>query len=66
MLIPAFVEPTFTLEQTSSVSEREVGIEQTSLRSLSVKPFWARAEKPPMKLIPTAAAALSIARAMGL
>ena len=66
MLMPALVDPTFTLEQTRLVSARDFGIEQTSLRSLSVKPFWAKAEKPPMKLIPTAVAARSMARAMGL
>ena len=65
MLMPAFVEPTFTLPQTSSVSVSARGREAMSFRSLSVKPLWQRAEKPPMKFTPTALAARSSVRASG-
>ena len=65
MLMPARVEATFTLPQTSSVSVRARGMEAMRRRSLSVKPLCASAEKPPMKLTPTALAARSIACASG-
>ena len=65
MLMPARVEPTLTLAHTSFVAVSARGIERISLRSLSLKPFWARAEKPPMKLMPTASAARSRTMARG-
>ena len=66
ILMPERVEATFTLEQTRSVWVRAVGMERIRRRSLSVKPFWARAEKPPIKFTPTAFAALSSVRARGV
>ena len=65
MLIPALVEPTFTEEHTRSVVARASGMEAMSFRSEEVKPFWTRAEKPPMKSMPTVLAALSRALAKG-
>ena len=66
ILIPARVEARLTLAQTSSVSVSAVGREAMRRRSLSVKPLWARAEKPPMKLTPVSFAARSRVRAMGV
>ena len=65
MLMPARVEPTFTLAQTRSVRASASGMEAMRLRSPVVKPFCTRAEKPPMKFTPTSRAARSIASAMG-
>ena len=65
MLMPALVEPTFTEEQTKSVVASASGMELMSFRSAWVKPFCTRAEKPPMKLMPTVLAALSRAAAKG-
>ena len=65
MLMPALVEATFTLEQTRSVSVRARGMEWISFKSLLVKPLWHRAEKPPIKLTPTALAARSSVMARG-
>ena len=59
MLIPARVEPTLTLEQTSSVSASASGIEAISTRSASVMPFCTSAEKPPRKFTPISFAARS-------
>ena len=66
MLMPARVEATLTLEQTKSVSVSARGMEQIRRLSLSVKPLWARAEKPPMKLMPRVLAARSRALASGV
>ena len=66
MLMPARVEPTLTLAQTSSVSARASGMEAMSLSSPDVMPFCTRAEKPPMKFTPTAWAARSMALAKGV
>ena len=65
ILMPALVEPTLTEEHTTSVTARASGMERISFLSASVIPFWTRAEKPPMKLTPTALAALSMASAKG-
>ena len=65
MLIPAFVEPTLTLEQTISVCASACGIARSSFSSPVVKPFCTSAEKPPMKFTPQAFAALSIVSAKG-
>ena len=65
IFIPARVEATLTLEQTSCVSVRARGMERMSRSSLSVKPLCASAVKPPMKLTPSAAAALSSVSASG-
>ena len=65
MLMPVFVEPRFTEEQTRSVVARACGIELMSTRSPCVKPFSTSAEKPPMKLMPISLAARSIASATG-
>ena len=62
ILIPDFVEPTLTLEQTQSVTERASGIESIKMRSASVMPFCTSAEKPPMKFTPSSFAALSSVR----
>ena len=43
MFMPAFVEPTLTEEQTSSVSARARGMERISLSSAGVMPFCTRA-----------------------
>ena len=59
ILIPAFVEPILTLEQTISVSFKACGIDMISSRSPSVIPFCTRAEYPPMKLMPISLPALS-------
>ena len=50
-----------TEEQTKSVVASASGIEFMSLLSPIVKPFWTRAEKPPIKFTPHSFAALSIA-----
>ena len=63
MLMPALVEPTFTEEQTYSVTASASGMAAMSFRSAAVKPFCTRAEKPPMKLTPQALAASSMATA---
>ena len=63
MFMPAFVEPTLTEEQTSSVSARARGMERISLSSAGVMPFCTRAEKPPTKLTPVSRRALSSASA---
>ena len=58
MLIPAFVEATFTDEQTICVSARAWGIAEIRFLSAGVIPLWTSAEKPPIKLIPRVSAAL--------
>ena len=63
MLMPAFVEPTFTLEHTSSVSASARGMERISFSSAGVMPFCTSAEKPPTKLTPVSRLALSSASA---
>ena len=63
--MPAFVEPTFTLEQTRSVCASACGIARSNFLSPEVKPFCTSAEKPPMKSTPHVFAALSIVRAKG-
>ena len=63
MLMPDFVEPTFTLEQTNSVSASARGMLRMSRSSPEEKPLCTSAEKPPMKLTPTALAARSSALA---
>jgi len=65
MLMPARVEPTFTLEHTSSVPASASGMEAMSTRSDSVMPFCTSAEKPPRKLMPISCAARSSACAYG-
>ena len=59
MFMPVLVEPTFTEEQTSSVSFIACGMD--SMRSLSafVIPLFTRAEYPPRKLMPISLAARS-------
>ena len=59
MLIPAREDPTLTDEQTTFVEDRASGMESMRARSLAVAPFSTRAENPPMKSTPTAAAASS-------
>ena len=54
-----------TEEQTKSVVARASGMEAMSRRSPEAAPFCTRAEKPPMKLTPTALAASSMALAKG-
>ena len=65
MLMPARVEPTFTLEHTKSVAARASGMESMRLLSARDAPLCTRAEKPPTKSTPTTFAALSMATAMG-
>ena len=65
MLMPALVEPTFTLEQTRSVAFSASGMESIKIQSPLVQPFCTKAEKPPMKLTPHSLAALSMAMASG-
>ena len=65
MLMPALVEPTLTEEHTTSVTASASGMAAMSFLSASVIPLWTRAEKPPMKLTPTALAARSMAAAKG-
>ena len=60
-LIPDFVDPTFTEEQTLSVSESAFGILFISLTSPFVKPLSTSAENPPIKSIPIVFTALSSA-----
>ena len=59
MLMPALVEPTFTLAHTRSVAAMASGMERISFQSPVVQPFCTRAEKPPMKLTPQVIAAAS-------
>ena len=65
MLMPALVEPTFTLEQTKSVSARAWGMARSSSSSPRARPFCTRAEKPPMKFTPQVLAARSMVFAKG-
>ena len=58
-LIPDFVEPTFTEEQTRSVWESAAGILSINLKSPFVNPLSTSAENPPIKSIPISFAALS-------
>jgi hypothetical protein len=53
MLIPAFVAPLLTEEQTRSVRERASGIDAISSRSPAANPFCTSAEYPPTKFTPT-------------
>ena len=66
MLMPARVEPTFTLEQTLSVTDSACGMESMSLRSAAEAPLCTSALKPPTKSTPTSLPALSMATAMGV
>ena len=66
MLMPARTEATLTEEQTRSVVESAAGMESIRRRSASPMPFCTRAEKPPMKSMPSSSAARSIASAMGV
>ena len=59
MSIPVLVDPTFTEEQTTSVSASAFGIERIRFSSAGVIPFETIAEKPPRKFTPTFFAALS-------
>ncbi len=59
MSMPVFVEPTFTEEQTRSVTAMASGMERMSSSSAVVMPLETMAEKPPMKLIPSVFAARS-------
>ena len=59
MLMPDFVEPILTLEQTISVSASARGMAAISRLSPAEKPLCTSAPKPPMKLTPTALAARS-------
>ena len=52
-------------DAAQSVVASASGMELMSFRSAWVKPFCTRAEKPPMKLMPTVLAALSRAAAKG-
>ena len=63
MFKPFFVVPTFTDEQTFSVSARARGIEFIKISSAGVISPWTRAEKPPIKSTPISIAALSRALA---
>ena len=63
ILMPALVEPMLTEEQICSVRESASGMLSMRARSPGAKPFCTRAEYPPMKLTPTAAAARSRAKA---
>ena len=66
MLMPARVEPTFTLEHTLSVTESACGMESMSLWSAADAPLCTSAEKPPTKSTPTSLPARSMATAMGV
>ena len=59
MLMPVFVLPTLTEEQTKSVSAMAFGMERISSSSAFVMPLLTSAEYPPRKLTPTCFAALS-------
>ena len=64
MSSPVFVEPTFTLEQTRSVTASASGMARMSSSSDGVMPFETTAEKPPRKLTPSSHAARSSVRAI--
>ena len=64
MSMPVFVEPTFTLAQTRSVTASASGIERMSSSSDGVMPFETTAEKPPRKFTPSSRAARSSVRAI--
>ena len=64
MFIPALVDATFTEEHTFLVSANTSGIPFKNSLSGSVVPFCTNAEYPPIKSIPMASAALSIANAI--
>ena len=53
MLMPARVDPTFTLEHTKSVAASASGMESMRLLSARDAPLCTRAEKPPTKSTPT-------------
>ena len=53
ILIPVFVEPTFTELHTNSVEASACGIERIKFSSAGVIPFDTKAEYPPIKLTPT-------------
>ena len=59
MLMPVLVDARLTEAQTILVSASARGRERISSSSAVLMPFWQMAEKPPRKLTPTAAAALS-------
>ena len=65
MLMPARRLATLTDEHTRVVEASAAGIESISRRSASPMPFCTRAEKPPIKSMPSVAAARSIAAASG-
>ena len=57
MLMPALVLATLTEEQTLRVVASASGMLSIMLRAPGVMPFCTRAEKPPIKLMPTVSAA---------
>ena len=59
ILIPVFVEPVLTEEQTFPVTANAFGIERIKSSSAFVILFETRAEYPPIKLTPTLSAARS-------
>ena len=59
MLIPVFVDPTFTELHTRSVRASAFGIERIRFSSAVVIAFETRAEYPPIKFTPTCLAASS-------
>ena len=59
ILIPVFVEPVLTEEQTFPVTANAFGIERIKSSSAFVILFETRAEYPPIKLTPTVSAARS-------
>ena len=59
ILIPVFVEPTFTELHMNSVCASACGIERIRSSSLFVMPLETTAEYPPRKLTPTVLAARS-------
>ena len=64
ILIPIFVDARFTELHTLSVEQRAFGIERMRSSSAFVIPFVTSAEYPPIRLTPTAFAALSIVSAI--
>ena len=59
ILIPVFVEPTFTELHTRPVLASAFGIERIKSSSLGVIPLLTKAENPPIKFTPTSVATLS-------
>ena len=65
MLMPARVEAMLSEEHTRSVVASASGMLAMRRRSVTPMPFCTSAEKPPMKSIPRASAARSMACASG-